>query len=46
MVKNVIQIIFGITISVDVSAKIQEKMCAKKIILGILLNKHLKMVNI
>ena len=44
IVKNVIQIKFEITINVDVSAKIQEKMCAKKVILGILLHAVQKMV--
>ena len=46
MVKNVIQIKFGITINVDVSAKSQGKMCVKKVIFGILLNGLVKMVNI
>ena len=32
MVKNVIQIKYGGTVSLDVSAKVQEKMCAKKVI--------------
>ena len=33
-VKNVIQIKFGIKINVDVSAKLQEKLCLKKLYLG------------
>ena len=35
-VKNVIQIKYGITINVDMSGKIQEKICVKKVIFGIL----------
>ena len=44
-VENVIQIKFGITINVGVSAKIQEKMCAKKAIFGILLHVVVKMAD-
>ena len=45
-VKNVIPIKFGITIDVDASAKAQEKMCAKKVLFGILIDVLVKMVNI
>ena len=47
MVENLIQIISGITINVDVSVKIQKNiMCAIKIIFGILILVVAKMVNI
>ena len=45
MVKIVIQVKFFIT-NANVSAKIKEKMSVKKVILGILLNVHLKKVNV
>ena len=45
MVKNVIQIKLGITANVNASAKIQEKMCARKVILGILPHAVVKMVD-
>ena len=38
MVETVTQIKNGIKINIDVNAKIQEKICAKKVIFGILLN--------
>ena len=47
MVKNEIQINSGITINVDVSAKIKKNiMCAKKIIFAILVHALAKMINI
>ena len=46
MVKNEIQIKFGIPINVNMSAKIQEKIFAKKVMLGKLLNVLLKTVSI
>ena len=47
MAENLIQIISGITINVDVSVKIQKNiMCAIKIIFGILILVVAKMVNI
>ena len=53
MLENVIQIKFGITINVDVSAKLHKKMCMQKIywnikyivIFGILLHEVVKMVD-
>ena len=45
IVKNVIQIKFGITKNVDGSAKIQEEMCSKKAIFGIVLHTGVKMVD-
>ena len=45
-VKSVIQIKFGIMINVDVRAKIQEKMCVKKVTFGLLLHVIVKMVDI
>ena len=38
MVENVTQIKNGIKINITVGANIQEKMCTKKVIFGILLN--------
>ena len=47
MVENVIQIKIGIKINVDVSVKIQKNiMCAKNILLGILLHLVEKVTNI
>ena len=48
MVENVTQIKSGITINVDVSAKIKNIyiMCTKKILPEILVHEHVKMVNI
>ena len=46
MVKNIIQIKFGIPINVNMSVKIQEKVFEKKVMLGKLLNVLLKTVNI
>ena len=43
-VKNVFQIKFGITINVNMSAKIQGKLCVEKVIFGILLHVAVKMV--
>ena len=43
--KNVVQIKFAITINADVSAKIEEKICLKKVIFGIPLHVVLKMVD-
>ena len=45
MIANVIQIESRTMINVDVSTNIQEKMCAKKVIFGILLHVVLKMVD-
>ena len=45
IVKNVIQIKFGITKNVDGSAKIQEEMYSKKAIFGIVLHTVAKMVD-
>ena len=45
MVANVTQIKSGTMINVGVSAKIQEKMCAKEIIFGILLHIVVKTVD-
>ena len=46
MVENVSQIKSGITINVDVSAKIQENMCEKKITFRILVLVIVKLVNV
>ena len=47
MIENEIQIISEITINVDVSVNIRKNiMCAKKIIIGILLHVVAKMANI
>ena len=48
-VKNVIQVKLGISMNVDVSAKVKKKkkkkkMCAKKVIFGILLHIAVKIV--
>ena len=45
MIANVIQIESRTMVNVDVSTNIQEKMCAKKVIFGILLHVVLKMVD-
>ena len=45
MVKIVSQIKFRTTINVNVNENIQEKMCAKKVILGILLHVFVKMAD-
>ena len=46
MVQNVIQFNRGIIVNVNVSAKIQESACTKKIIFGILVHVFQKMVNV
>ena len=43
--RNVIHIKTGMTVNVDVSAKIKKNMCVKNIIFGILVHALVKMLN-